>query len=313
MEPLLSAARGLYASTPAVVRGMALIALSALCFTTMHTLIRFITAEIHPFEAAFFRNLFGMVVILPWFLRLGAERLATKRLKFHALRALLQVVAMLSFFTALSLTPLAEVSALSFTAPLFASLGAVLVLGERMRLRRWSALIVGFCGTLVIIRPGFEAVETGYLLTLFSSALWAGAMLIVKSLSRTESSVTITAYMGLFLTPLSLAPALFVWQWPSWEQLFVLAVMGALGNIGHLAMAQAFKEADLTAVLPFDFTRLIWATVLGYLVFAELPDAWTWVGGTIIFVSTTYIAFREARLKGGPTPEATAQQPPGPS
>ena len=286
---------------------MLLILVSALCFSGMHAVIRFIaiTTDLHPFEAAFFRNLFGLLFFLPWFARVGLGRLRTRRLRLHALRGGLQVIAMLSFFTALSITPLAEVSALSFSAPLFASLGAILFLGEKMRLRRWSALIIGFAGALVIIRPGFESIDVGFVLVIFSAALWASAMLVVKVLARRESSLSITAYMGLFLTPLSFLPALFVWQWPSLEQLVWLAVMGALGSVGHLAMAQAFKEAEVTAILPLDFTRLIWATILGYLAFAELPDLWTWLGGTVIFASTTYIAFREAKLRGAGAVETT--------
>jgi drug/metabolite transporter (DMT)-like permease len=297
---------GLYHRIPASLRGAVLILASTLFFSAMHGGIRHVATDLHPFEVAFFRNLFGLVAILPLFGRSGLAVLRTTRLRLHALRGGLQVIAMLSFFTALTLAPLAEVSALSFTAPLFASLGATLFLGEVMRLRRWSALIVGFLGALIIIRPGLEAINLGTLLVLFASALWATAMLVIKTLGRTESSITTTAYMGLFLTPLSFLPALFVWQWPSWEQLAWLVAIGALGTFGHLAMAQAFKEAEATAVLPFDFTRLIWASVIGYLAFAEIPDLFTWIGGIVIFSSSTYIAVREAKLKGAPAPEAVS-------
>ena len=126
-------------------------------------------------------------------------------------------------------------------------------------------------------------------------------MIIIKILSRTESSLTITLYMGLFMAPLSLIPALFVWQWPGSQALMFLVLVGAFGGVGHLALAQAFKESDATAVLPYDFTRLIWASALGFLVFAEVPDLWTWIGGSVIFSSTVYIAFRETRLKKGET------------
>ena len=122
-------------------------------------------------------------------------------------------------------------------------------------------------------------------------------MTFIKVLGRTDSSLTITAYMGLFMVPLSFLPALFVWEWPSLDMLPFLFLIGLLGATGHLALAQAFKEADTTAVMPFDFTRLIWASVLGFIVFAEVPDIWTWLGGSVIFGSATYIAFREARKK----------------
>lgn len=172
--------------------------------------------------------------------------------------------------------------------------------------------MLGFLGALVIIRPGFEALSLGTLLVIFSSVVWSSAMLVIKVLSRTDSSITITLYMALFLTPLSLLPALFVWRAPSLAELLLLAAIGALANLGHLAMAQAFHEAEATVVLPFDFTRLIWASVLGYLLFAETPDPWTWVGGVIIFASTTYIAFRESRLKSSAGGGAPTPRPPAP-
>jgi len=293
---------------------MVLMVAATLCFTTMHAGVRQLTAvgDLHPFEAAFLRNLFGLLAMLPWFIRVRLAALHTRKLGLHALRGVLQVVGMLSFFMALKLSPLAEVSALSFTAPLFASLGASLFLGEAMRLRRWSALALGFIGALVIVRPGFEALSLGTVLVILASVVWSSALLVIKVLGRTDSSVTITAYMALFLTPLSLLPALFVWRTPSLVELLVLAAIGAIANLGHLAMAQSFKEAEATVVLPFDFTRLIWASVIGYLLFTEVPDLWTWAGGSIIFASTTYIAVRESRLKRTTGGAAPTPRPPPP-
>jgi len=233
----------------------------------------------------------------PFFWRHGLGVLRTTKFHLHAVRGSIQIFAMLMFFTALSLSPLAKVSAMSFTAPLFATIGAIVFLGERVRVRRILALIAGFLGAMVILRPGMVTIDLGMVLVLTSSAIWACAMLIIKVLSRTDSSVTITAYQGLFLTPFSFIAALFVWQWPSPEQLLLFALMGAMGTLAHMAMAESFKLADTTAVLPFDFTRLIWASVIGFLVFREVPELWTWIGGLIIFTSTTYIAYREARLK----------------
>ncbi len=288
---LLSSKR--FALPSVAITAVLLVLASALLFSSMHASIRFISGELHPFEIAFFRNLFGLFALAPFFFRYGPAALHTKRLRLHAARGALQSVAMLGFFTALALAPLAEVIALNFVAPLFASLGAVLFLGEVMRLRRWLALGIGFAGTLVILRPGFVPLELGPLLVLISSALWAGAMLIIKSLARTESSVAQTIYMGLFLTPFTFVAALFFWTWPTLEQLLWLVWIGVLGTLGHLCMAQSFKLADATAVLPFDFTRLIWVTAIGYLAFGEVPDLWTWIGGFIIFASTTYMALRE--------------------
>ncbi|HET6522227.1 MAG TPA: DMT family transporter, partial [Geminicoccaceae bacterium] len=208
---------------------------------------------------------------------------------------------MLTFFLGVSLTPLATVAALSFTSPLFATLGAILLLKEAMGIRRWTGLILGFAGALVILRPGVDAIDPGALLIVLSSALWACALIDIKILARTESSLTITAWAGLFLTPLSLLAAVWFWRWPTAEELAWLALVGALGSIGQLSVAQALKELDATVVLPLDFTKLIWGASIGYLIFAEIPDVWTFVGGMLILASVTYIAYREGRVKGVPT------------
>lgn len=286
---------------------------TAFGFSSMHAIIRHLAGELHPFEIAFFRNFFGLLVLTPFFVRHGLGLLRTDNLRWHVARGMLQVCAMLMFFTALSLAPLAQVSALSFTAPLFATLGAALILREQIRGRRIAALVVGFAGAMIILRPGAVPIDLGSLLVLCSSAIWALALLIIKSLSRTDSSATLTAYMGLILTPLSLVPALFFWRWPSTAALAWLIVMGVVGAAAQLSMAQAFKNADVTAVLPIDFTRLVWASVLGYLVFQEIPGKWTWIGAIVIFSSTTYIAYREARVQStAPIPAAVPSSNPLP-
>lgn len=284
-----------YREAPEVTQGMLLIAVSALSFSAMHAVIRHATGFMHPFEVAFFRNAAGLSVLAPFFWRHGFRILKTSHLGLHACRGGLQICAMLLFFSALQRSPLAKLSALSFTAPLFATVVAVLFLGERVRMRRVAALVLGFAGAMVIVRPGLVGLDPGAVMVLASSVLWALTLLIIKSLSGTESSLTITAYMGVFLTPLSLVPALFVWRWPRLEELLWLVLLGVLGTIGHLLMAQAFKHADATAVMPVDFSRLVWASLIGFFLFDEVPEVWTWVGGTTIFASTVYIAYREAR------------------
>jgi drug/metabolite transporter (DMT)-like permease len=204
---------------------------------------------------------------------------------------------MLTWFYGLSVVPIAQATALSFTAVIFGSIGAALVLGERMRLRRWSAVIAGFVGALVILRPGFGEMNPAALIVVLSSICWAAAMITVKQLSTTDSVVCIVTWNSVLLTVLSLPAAIPVWVTPEPEQLLWLALIGILATLGHLAMTGAFKAADATVVFPVDYTRLVWASVIGYLVFSEVPDVWTWVGGTIIFTSTTYIAYREAALR----------------
>ena len=299
MTSLSAAIDGTLGRLPPHMRAVVLMLISTLCFTLMHTVIRYAATEgeMHPFEVAFFRNAFGLLAVLPFALRGRAAAFRTRRLKLHALRGTMQVFAMLMFFYALSITPLAKISAVSFTAPLFATLGAIIFLGERIRARRIFALVLGFTGAMVIVRPGLIELDLGAMLVMTSSSIWACAIFIIKSLSRTESSLTITTYQNIFLIPFTLVAALFFWTWPSWQMLGLFAVMGMFGSIAHVAMAEALKLAETTAVLPYDFVRLIWASGIGFVVFGEIPEIWTWAGGGLIFASTTYIAFREARLK----------------
>ncbi len=300
--------------TSSPLAGILFMILSTIGFAAMHGGVRYLSLELHqhPFEIAFFRNLFGLIALAPWFVRQGVKPLRTQRFGLHLARALINVVAMLLFFMGLFLTPIAKVQALGFTAPLFASLLAVFFLGERVLLWRWSALIVGFIGALIIVRPGFQHVDLGSVLVLASAAIWSVAIIIIKQLSRTDSSVTITAYMVLLMSPLSFVPALFVWQWPDGEQLLWLGFVGVTGTLAQLAMAQAFRVADATAVLPLDFLKLVWGAGIGYLAFREVPDAGIWIGGITVFAAATYIAYRENQARPAPSTAGAANPRPAP-
>ena len=288
--------RAFWSAQTGVTRGIVLMMVSTVGFATMHVLIRYISGELHPIQIAFFRNFFGLVVFLPWFLRYGLAPLRTKQLKLHALRAGLNVCAMFAFFSALSMIPVTRVTALGFTAPLFTAVLSVLVLGEVFRLRRWTATLCGFIGTLVILRPGFAEIDLGSMLVLFSALLWGCTLMVIKVLARTESSLTITSYMNILLTLLSLVPALLVWRTPEGAQWFWLLAIGVLGTLAQVAITQSLKEADTGVVMPFDFLKLIWVAIMGYLFFGETPGPFLWLGGALVFASTTYIAIRESRL-----------------
>ncbi|MBY8975843.1 EamA family transporter [Rhodobacteraceae bacterium NNCM2] len=281
----------------AVIRGISMMCLSTFAFVAMHTTIRHVSAELHPFQIAFFRNLFGLVFLFPVLLGTGLAQMRTKRLGLHAFRGLINIVAMFLFFTAVSTTPLAKVTALSFTAPIFAASLSVLVLGERFRIHRWAAIIAGFVGMLVILRPGIAVIEPGALMALAAAAIWAVAMILIKMLSRTESSVAIVAWMGIFLCAFSIGPAIMVWRDPSFEALCWLLFIGFTGSIAQVSLSQALKETDPTAVLPFDFLKLIWASLLAAWFFNEVPDQYTWLGAGLIFSAGLYIARRERRSR----------------
>ncbi len=277
--------------------GCATMLVSTVFFASMHTTVRHLSEELHPFQIAFFRNFFGVLFLAPFILRHGGRLLHTNYINWHLLRAVINVVAMLLFFFALSITPLATVQALSFTAPLFTTVLAVLFLGEKVRLRRWAAIFAGFIGVLVILRPGFQPMQFGPLLVLGSAAIWAMTMVIIKRLSNTDSPLTITAYVTVFLTLLSLPPALWHWDWPVGVQWLWLVFCALTGTIGQLCVAKAFAFADTTVVLPFDFAKIIWGSALGYYIFGESVDTFTWVGAVIVFSGATYLAFRERALE----------------
>ena len=282
------------------IRGALWITLANMFFTAMAGIIRHVSADIHPFEIAFFRALFGLILMAPWFLRLGVASVRSRRVGMHVCRALFMLGAAMAWFTAISLMPIAEVTALTFTTPLFASLGAALFLAEKVGLRRAVAIGVGFAGAMIILRPGVEALTMPAMAALASAVFGAVGMLIVKSLSRTESPATIVIYVGLLLTPLSLVPALFVWTTPSLEALAWLAALGLVANLGHMPFARAMASADATAILPFDFLKLFFSATMGYLLFAEVPDVWTWIGATVIFGAVLYTARRESKAAGPP-------------
>jgi drug/metabolite transporter (DMT)-like permease len=288
------------ARIPATVQGIALMIIATICFTSMQTAIRIVAEDaanpLHPLEIVFLRNVFGVIALAPVFVRSGLLVFRTRRLKLHFTRALVQSTGMMSFFVGLTLIPFSEVTALSFSAPLFATVFAVLVMGERVRARRISALVIGFAGVLVVIQPGAGTLSVGALLILGSSFTWAIAMTMIKSLSRTESSVTTTLYAGLFMALITFPPAYYVWIDPSLVQFAWLLGIGISGTVGHVAFAQAFKLAEMSAVLPLDFLRLVWASTYGFLLFGEIPSLASWSGGLIIFASASYIAFRESRL-----------------
>ncbi len=266
--------------------------------TFMLSAIKQLSGELHAFEIAFFRCFVGFIVLLPLVWRTGGVVvLRTNQIGLHVLRSALNAGGMLLFFLAVSLAPLATVSAIGFASPLFAALLAIPILGEKVGLRRWSGLTIGFLGTIVILRPGSDIVDVGAMAALLSSILWAGAMITIKQLTSTESPLSVTTWAAFLVGVFCLIPALFVWQWPTGEQWIWLALIGALGSAIQFCLAKAFSLAETTVVLPFDFLKLVWASLFGFVLFSEIPDPWAWFGGTIIFASAVYVAYRE-RIKG---------------
>lgn len=289
---MASAARG----QPLTGRGVALMLGSVLCFALMAISIRMASAQLHPFQIAFFRNLFGLLFILPLVWHAGLSLLRTDKLRLYVLRCLTGLAAMLTGFWALVHLPLAQAVALSYTTPLFVTILAVVVLGEVVRARRWTAVVIGFIGVLVILRPGVDGLQFGALVAIASSALAASSAISIKFLSRTEPADAIVIWMVLIMTPMSLLPALPVWRAPDPSAWLWVVVTGGLGTLGHLCMTRAYQTADVSALQPLNFLQLPIVAFIAWLLFAERVDSWTVAGAGIIFASTAYIARREARL-----------------
>lgn len=269
---------------------------SVVAFTVLNLVIQIASAELHPFQIVFLRCLFSLAFMLPWVAHTGIEGLRTNRSKIYFTRSLTSLAAMMTWFTGLGLMSLGTAVTLGFTIPLFCTVGAALFLGETVRARRWSATLVGFAGVLIVIRPTPESVSPAALLVLVSAAFSAASTLQVKSLSRTEPTSAMVTYMALFMTPMSLVPALFVWQWPSWYMLGLMVAGGALATVGQLAITRSFHLAEASALMPLDYAKLPVAALLGWLYFGEVLDTWTWVGAAVIAASTLYITHRETVL-----------------
>ena len=283
--------------TPVSSTGILLMVAATLCSASMNTAAQHLSDNIHPFEIVFFRNFFAFLFVLPLMSRHGFTIFQTRRLKGHFARAALNVINMLVFFYALSITPLSELVALSFTAPIFATLLGVFIFKETVGVRRWIAIFFAFGGTIIVTQPGFDHFSFGQSLTLIAAFMWAGVLLIIKSLSQSETSSTIVAYMVVLMTPMSLIPALSIWQWPTANELMWLAFMGITGGGGQFLIAQALRNADLKTIMPFDFMKLVWISIIMFVIFDKIPALRTWIGGALIFFSGAYIAYREQILK----------------
>ena len=285
-------------ATPLAVplRAAAYMVSACVVWSLMTWIVRYLSVDLHAFEIVFFRNLFGFIAIAPFLFRHGIPAFPRQEFSLYVIRAGFGLVAMMGWFYAITVIPLAHATALSFIAPIFATIAAIVILGEVVRIRRWTATIIGFAGAMVVLRPGAEDISIGAIAALASSAAIAVVIVLVKILARTETSDRIVAFHTAILLPLSLIAAVFVWTWPTWPQFAVCVVLGATASLGNWLTVRAFTLGDTAAVMPYDFTRLPFMALLGYVAFAEVPDVWTWIGGGIIFASSIYIARREVQL-----------------
>jgi drug/metabolite transporter (DMT)-like permease len=288
---------------PPILRGTVYALLATFFFSVMSIFIRLASEDdLHPTVIVFFRNALALTLMMPWLMRAGLGAMRTDRIGMLCFRSLLGLIGMTCGFWAVTLIPIAQATALSFTSPIFATIGAALILRETVRLRRWTAVIVGFLGAMIVVIgngggiSGLALLELGVVLALMNAFIMAVNKLVLKSLTRTEQPEAIITYMVLLLTPLSLIPAIFFWEWPSLIGFVWLGGLALAGTVGHLCITRAFKATEVTVVLPFDFARLPISAFLALLIFSQVPTIWTVIGGLVIFAASFYIARREAQL-----------------
>ncbi len=279
-----------------LTRAVLLMVGSAVLFALMAITIRLASSELHAFQIAFFRNLFGLVAALPILYAHGFSILRTQRLPMYVFRCAIGIASMLAGFWSLVHLPLAQAVALSYSTPLFITIGAVIVLGEVVRIRRWTAVVVGFIGVLVIVQPGTANFSAGMLVALLAAVLSALVAISIKFLTRTEAPDTIVFYTTLIWVPMSLLPALPVWKWPSPMIWLWVALAGFLGTGAHMLWTRATRLADASVIAPIGFVQLPIVAVLAWIVFGEALGIATAIGSAIIFASNLYIARREAQL-----------------
>jgi drug/metabolite transporter (DMT)-like permease len=296
-------------SLPANFRGALWVLMAAMIFTIMGTLVKFLGNHFDSFEIAFFRALFGLGALMPFLLKLGIGQIRTKRLGLHLTRGFIGSLGMLCGFYALTHLSYADAISISYARSLFLIPLAVVFLKEVVGRRRWTATLVGFIGVLVMMRPGSEF-ELAMVVAIAGAFFVALVTILIKKLSQTEKPEVILFYFGIVSTSVSFVPAMMVWRTPTlWEFVLLMAV-GAIAASGQYCMIRGYKVGETTAITPFDYTRLLFASVIGIFVFAEPLEAWTILGAMIIATSTLYIAYREAGLGKKVTPTEPAVNPP---
>jgi drug/metabolite transporter (DMT)-like permease len=271
--------------------------LASICVVSFTAIGKHLTAELPIPMITFFRSLLGIFILAPWFMQVGLAGLTTRQFPLLVARGINTLLGLYCVFAAVSLMPLADVVAIMYSKPIFASLAAVLILREVMYGARWRAILLGFIGMLLIIRPGFAELNLGVLYALGAMAAGAFTIISVKFLTRTEPPDRIVAYTVMVMIVGSAVPAILHWVTPSWEQFLWLAALGALATGFQQCMARALAAADATVVLPFEFMRLVTAVILGYVFFGEIADIWTWAGGIVIFGAALYVVRAEAHRR----------------
>ena len=288
-----------FAHLPGNVVGSIWVLGGALAMSLQSATIKYLGETLHSLEITFFRCLFGLALVVPLLVREGGPRFHLARVWLHMVRAAAGLTSMACGFYAFTQLPLAEATAFMFTMPLFLLVLGTLILGERIGWRRTTAAIVGFAGVLIMLRPGAQALQVAAVFALFSAFAHACVGVLIKKLAALESPGMIVLYFNLTGVVVFLLPAASVWHTPDAGELFWLFTVALTGMASQLAIIAACKVADITAVAPVEYSRLLFSTVLGFALFAELPDLWSVLGALVIIASTLYITLREIRIARG--------------
>lgn len=271
-----------------------LMIISGFSFVVMHSAAKFLSDQIHIFEITFLRCALVAFVLAPMIFKEGKSSLITKQPKFQIYRIITNSIAMLCFFYGLTLTTLAEVTALNLTVPIFTTLLAFLFLNEKLKKHRLSALFIGFLGAIIVLRPDIS-INVGGILILISALIWSVSLIFIKKLTETDSPVTISLYAGVGMVPATFVAAYPYLIMPNLYQFLIILFIAVTGTIAQTLLNSAFKKGQLAILLPFDYLKLIWSVLIGYTIFVESTTISLWIGGTLIVGASSYIAWRERK------------------
>lgn len=278
-------------------RGIAFMCAAALAFTMVDALAKWLSARYPTTEIVFFRGLFAFIPVLALVARSGGmAAIRTRRPTAHVLRSTFALVAMVASFLAFTRMPLADVIAISFSAPLFVTGLSVLLLGERVGVRRWSAVLVGFLGVLIMVRPGGETGWPAWS-ALLTALCIAGSAIVIRTMSNTERSVTIVFYNTLTIAGVGAMTLPFAWVAPTASDWPALVALGVCGGIGQLCLTESYRSAPVSAVAPFNYSAILWATLFGFAIWGDVPDLSLVAGAALVIGSVLYLLHRETVVR----------------
>ena len=273
-----------------------LIIISIIFGTLMGTFIKLAQEELNLFTTVFFRFFFGFLIITPYILKTKFDVFSTKNLKIHILRSALNLPAMLLGFAALAMLPLEKMTAIHFIVPIIVTILAVIFLKEKIYLYRSIALVMGFLGMLIILRPGIIDISIGIYMALISSLIWSVVIILTKKVSKDDSAITILSHQYVYMSLFSFPLVIYFWDQPSLKTIIFILCAAMSGTILHIALNHAYKLVDVTMTQPYSFLGLVVSSIIGYFVFSDKPDFYTWLGASVIFCGVLLISYRELQL-----------------